>query len=61
MSVLHQSMYIFKAGVSLLIDGWVNYNEKAPDVSNFNQNLETTCNFKLIFTELKDLLIKRVQ
>ena len=54
-------MYIFKAGVSLLIDGWVNYNEKAPDVSDFNQNLETTCNFKLIFTELKDLLIKRVQ
>ena len=61
MSVLHQSMYIFKAGLSRLIDGRAKYKEKVPDVSDSNQNLETKFNSKLRFTELKNLLIKRVQ
>ena len=61
MSVLHQSMCIFKAGSSSSYDGWGKYKEKVPDVSHPNQNVETTCNFKLKLTQLKDLFIKRGQ
>ena len=50
MSVLHQSMCIFKAGLSSSYDGWAKYKEKVPDVSDPNQNVETTCNSKLKFT-----------
>ena len=50
MSVLHQSMRIFKAGLSSSYDDWEKYNEKVPDVSDPNQNIETTCNSKLKFT-----------
>ena len=53
MSVLHQSMCIFKAGLSSLSDDWVKYKEKVPDVLDSHQNVETTCNSKLKFTELK--------
>ena len=52
-SVLYQSLCIFKAGLPSLSDGWAKYIEKVPDVSNSNQNVETTCNSKLKFTELK--------
>ena len=38
-----------------------NVKEKYPDVSDYNQNVETTCNSKLMVTELKALFIKRVQ
>ena len=38
-----------------------NIKKKVPDVSDSSQNVETTCNSKLKFTELKDLFIKRVQ
>ena len=58
MSILHQNMAIFKAGLSRLIDDWENYEEIVPDMSDFNQNVETTCDSKLTFTKLKDLLIK---
>ena len=61
MSVLHQSMCICKAGLSSLSGDLGKYKEKLPDVSDPNQNVETTCNSKLKFTELKDLFIKRVQ
>ena len=61
MTALHQSMVIFKAGLSSLYDGWAKYKEKAPDVSDPNQNVETTRNSKHKFTELKDLFIKWVQ
>ena len=50
MSVLHQSMCIFKAGLSSSYDGWAKYKEKVPDVSDPNQNVETTCKSKLKFT-----------
>ena len=50
MSVLHQSMCIFKAGLSSSYDCWAKYKEKVPDVSDPNQNVETTCNSKLKFT-----------
>ena len=50
MSVLHQSMYIFKAGLSISYAGLVKYKEKVPDVSDPNQNVETTYNSKLKFT-----------
>ena len=54
MSVLHQSMCIFKAaGLSSSCGGWAKYKEKVPDVSDPNQNPETICNFKLKFTYLK--------
>ena len=53
MSVLHQSMRIFKTGLSSLSDGWAKYKEKVPDVSDSNQNVEATCNSKFKFIELK--------
>ena len=61
LSVLHQSICIFKAGLSGLSDDKAKYKGKIPDMSDFNQNVETTCNSKLNFVELKDLFIKRVQ
>ena len=61
MSVLHQNMGIFKAGLSSLDDDWAKYKEKVPDVSDLNQNVKRTRSSKLKFTELKDLFIKRVQ
>ena len=39
MSVLHQSMYIFRAGLSSLYDGWAKYKEKVPDMSDPNQDV----------------------
>ena len=40
MSVLHQSMSIFKGGISSSYDGgWAKYKEKVPDVSDLNQNV----------------------
>ena len=59
--ILHKSICIFMAGLSSLSDGWIKYKEKVLDVSDSNQNVKTTCNSKLKFTELKDLFIKRVQ
>ena len=61
LSVLHQSMCIFKASLSSLSDDWAKYKEKVPDRSDSNQNVEATCYSKLKFIELKDLFIKRVQ
>ena len=55
-SILHQSMCIFKPGLSSSYDDQAKYKEKVPDVSDPNQNDETTCNSKLKFT-----FIKRVQ
>ena len=54
-------MCIFKAGLSSLSVDWVKYKEKVPNVSDSSQNVETTCNHKLRFTELNDLFIKKVQ
>ena len=50
MSVLHESMCIFKASPSSSCDGWAKYKEKVPNVSDPNQNVEITCNSKLKFT-----------
>ena len=49
-SVLHQRMCIFKIGLSSSYNDWAKYKEKVPDVSDPNQNVETTCNSKLKFT-----------
>ena len=49
-SVLRQSMCILKAGLSSSYDGQAKQKEKVSDVSDPNQNGETTCNFKLKFT-----------
>ena len=49
MSVLHQIMCIFKAGLSNLHDRWAKYREKVADVSYPNQNVKTT---KLVKDEL---------
>ena len=57
MSVLHQSMCIFKPGLSSSYDGWAKYKEKVSDVPEPNQNVETTCNSKLKFTWLKERFI----
>ena len=38
------------AVLSSLCNGWAKYKEKVPDVSDRNQNVETTCNSKLKFT-----------
>ena len=61
MSVLHQIMYIFKAGLSSLSNDWAKYQEKVPNVLDPNQNAEIICNTKIKFTELKYLFLKRVQ
>ena len=53
-------LQIFKGGLLSLSDGWAKCQENVPDVSDPNQNVETTCNPKLKFTELKDLFIKTV-
>ena len=55
MSVLHQGMYIFKAGLSssyVMTAGEIygKFTEKVPDVKDPNQNVETVCNSKLKFT-----------
>ena len=50
MSVLHQSMCIFKAGLSSSYDGWAKNKEKLPNLSDPNQSVETTCNSKIMFT-----------
>ena len=44
--VLHQSICIFKTGLSSVSDEWVKYKEKVRDV----------CNSKLRFTELKGFI-----
>ena len=59
-SVLHQSLCVFKAGLSNLSDGWAKYKQKVPDMLDSNQILKTTCNSKLKFAELKDFFIKSV-
>ena len=38
---------VFKAGLSSSYDGWAKCKEKVPDVSDPNENVETTCNYKL--------------
>ena len=50
MSVLHQSMCIFKTGLSNSYDAWEKYKEKVPAVSDHHQNVESICNSKLKFT-----------
>ena len=51
MSVLHQRMSIFShAGLSSSYDGWEKCKEKATDVSDPNQNVETRSHSKLKFT-----------
>ena len=59
-SVLHQTMCIFKASLSTSYDGQAKYKEKVPDALYPDRNGETTCHSKLKFTYLKDLFIKRV-
>ena len=50
MSVLHQSMCIFKAGLSSQVHMMAEQNvKKIPYVSDPNQNVETTWNSKLKF------------
>ena len=53
MFVLHESVCIFKVDLSSLSNGQAKYKEKVPDVSDPNQNVETTCNSKVKFAELK--------
>ena len=60
-SVLHQSLCIFKAGLTSLTDGWAKYKQKVPVMPDSNQNLETIYNSKLKFAELEDFFIKMVQ
>ena len=49
MSVLHESTFIFKAGLSSSYDCWVKYKKKYLIVRS-QSNVETTCNSKLKFT-----------
>ena len=52
MSVLHQGICIFKAGLSSLSDVWVKYKEKVPDLLDSNQNVEATCKSKLKYKKI---------
>ena len=44
MAVLRQSMYISKAGHSILRYAWAEYKDKKPDVSDSHQNIGVSCN-----------------
>ena len=57
MFILYQSMRICKDGLSSLRVDLTNYKDEVPNVSDSNQNIETTC--KLI--KLKDLFIKSTE
>ena len=63
MSALCTKVWAFPKLVSqvYVMAGQNKCKEKVLDVSDPNQNLETTCNSKLKFTWLKDLFIKMVQ
>ena len=51
MSVLHQSMSIFQGwSLKFIFDGWAKSKEKVSNVSDANQNVETTCNSKFKLT-----------
>ena len=56
MSVLLQSMCIFKAGLSSSYGCWAKYKEKVPDVSDPNQNVETKFSAKGAEKLVKDEL-----
>ena len=58
MTVLLQSMAISKAGLPNLDNPGTKYKDKVPNVSDSNQNIETSCKSKLKLSELKDLYIK---
>ena len=60
-NVCYEHLPVFKTGLSSSYDGWAECKEKVPDVSDPNQNVDSSCNSKLKFTQLKDLFIKRVQ
>ena len=49
-NVCYEHLPVFKAGLSSSYDGRAKCKEKVPDVSDPNQNVETTCNSKLTFT-----------
>ena len=49
-NVCYEHLPVFKAGLSSSYDGWGKCKEKVPDVSDPNQNVETTCSSKLKFT-----------
>ena len=50
MSLLHQRMSIFHSSRLASQVGWAKCKEKVPDVSDPNQNVETTSHSKLKFT-----------
>ena len=56
--VLHQSTCIFRAGLSSSYHGWTKYKDKVPDISDPNQNVETTYNSKLKIHNLKIYSLK---
>ena len=58
MSVLYLQGWFLE---SSSYDGWAKCKEKVPVVSDLNQNVERTWNFRLKFTQVKDLFIKRAQ
>ena len=43
----YEHLPVFKAGLSSSYDGWAKCKEKVPDLSDPNQNVETTWNSKL--------------
>ena len=51
-SVCTKLKYVYLQGWSLkfICDDWAKYKEKVPDVSDLNQNVETSYNSKLKFT-----------
>ena len=60
LSLLHQIM-VSRDDLSSLSYDWAKSKEKAPDVSDAKQNVETTYSSKFQFIEHKDLFIKMVQ
>ena len=54
MPVLYQRICPSKSDLSSLRHVWGKYKEEVPDVSDSNQNMETTCKSEIKLTEPKD-------
>ena len=61
MEILHQSMFISKAGQSSIRHVRVEYKDETPDVSDFYRNIRVWCNFKLKLPKSKVLCIKSTE
>ena len=61
MAVLHQSMWISKAGRSILRYIRAEYKDKKPDASDYHRNTGVSCNYKLSSYQNLKICVSKVQ